>query len=127
MDSSMFEQFLGPISTQFQLPATVEEESDEVHPLINIAFYRLNKSRKVLIGINNHRLSKQFVLFYPRNERDFLSLVCKRDAFRMLSSTAQTGTGPISAQFGQQHLVGARTTKRRCSCSTFGCRALVRR
>ncbi|CAF1131653.1 unnamed protein product [Adineta steineri] len=51
MDSTLFEQFLGPSSTHFQLPPLIEEENDdELYPLINIEFYRLNKTKKLLLA-----------------------------------------------------------------------------
>jgi hypothetical protein len=50
MDSSLLEQFIGPSSTQFQLPVLIEDENDELHPLVNIRFYRFSKTRKSLPG-----------------------------------------------------------------------------
>jgi hypothetical protein len=49
MDLSLLEQFLGSSSTQFRLPTLIEEENDELQPLVNIKF---NHSRKSVLGIN---------------------------------------------------------------------------
>ncbi|CAF3454832.1 unnamed protein product [Rotaria socialis] len=48
MDPSLLEQFLGPSSTQFQLPTLTEDENDELHPLLNSGFQRLSHARKSL-------------------------------------------------------------------------------
>ncbi|CAF1603182.1 unnamed protein product [Adineta ricciae] len=48
MDPSLLEQFLGPSSTQFQLPPLTEDENDEVHPLMTTGFQRLSYARKSL-------------------------------------------------------------------------------
>ncbi|CAF0866949.1 unnamed protein product [Adineta steineri] len=48
MDPSLLEQFLGPSSTQFQLPPLTEDENDELHPLITTGFQRLSYARKSL-------------------------------------------------------------------------------
>ncbi|CAF3365569.1 unnamed protein product [Rotaria sp. Silwood1] len=48
MDPSLLEQFLGPSSTQFQLPPLNEDENDELHPLLNAGFQRLSHTRKSL-------------------------------------------------------------------------------
>ncbi|CAF2342408.1 unnamed protein product [Rotaria sp. Silwood2] len=48
MDPSLLEQFLGPSSTQFQLPSLNEDENDELHPLLNVGFQRLTHTRKSL-------------------------------------------------------------------------------
>ena len=50
MDPSLLEQFLGPSSTQFQLPPLTEDENDEVHPLMTTGFQRLSYARKSLPG-----------------------------------------------------------------------------
>ena len=50
MDPSLLEQFLGPSSTQFQLPPLTEDENDELHPLITAGFQRLSYARKSLPG-----------------------------------------------------------------------------
>ncbi|CAF1265972.1 unnamed protein product [Adineta steineri] len=50
MDPSLLEQFLGPSSTQFQLPPLTEDENDELHPLITTGFQRLSYARKSLPG-----------------------------------------------------------------------------
>jgi len=52
MDPSLLEQFLGPSSTQFQLPPLTEDENDEVHPLVSTGFQRLSLTRKSLPGKN---------------------------------------------------------------------------
>ncbi len=52
MDPSLLEQFLGPSSTQFQLPPLTEDENDELHPLLNTGFQRLSITRKSLPGKN---------------------------------------------------------------------------
>ncbi|CAF4692310.1 unnamed protein product, partial [Rotaria magnacalcarata] len=48
MDPSLLEQFLGPSSTQLQLPPLTEDENDELHPLLNNGFQRLSHARKSL-------------------------------------------------------------------------------
>lgn len=53
MDPSLLEQFLGPSSTQFQLPALKEDENDELHPLVTTGFQRLSLTRKSLPGNND--------------------------------------------------------------------------
>jgi hypothetical protein len=50
MDPSLMEQFLGPSSTQFQLPPLTEDENDELHPLLTTGFQRLSYTRKSLPG-----------------------------------------------------------------------------
>ncbi|CAF1047755.1 unnamed protein product [Rotaria sordida] len=50
MNSTLLEQFLGPSSTRFQLPTLFEEENDELYPLVNIKFCRLNRTRKLLLA-----------------------------------------------------------------------------
>ena len=50
MDPSLLEQFLGPSSTQFQLPVLTEDENDELHPLLSIGFQRFSQTRKSLPG-----------------------------------------------------------------------------
>ena len=51
MDPSLLEQFLGPSSTQFQLPVLHEDEADQLHPLISTAgFQRFTQTRKSLPG-----------------------------------------------------------------------------
>ncbi|CAF2411295.1 unnamed protein product [Rotaria sp. Silwood2] len=50
MNSTLLEQFLGPSSTRFQLPTLIEEENDELYPLVNIKFSRLNRTRKLLLA-----------------------------------------------------------------------------
>jgi hypothetical protein len=50
MDPSLLEQFLGPSSTQFQLPTLTEDENDELHPLVSTGFQRLSLTRKSLPG-----------------------------------------------------------------------------
>ena len=52
MDPSLLEQFLGPSSTQFQLPPLTEDENDELHPLVTNGFQRLSHTRKSLPGKN---------------------------------------------------------------------------
>jgi hypothetical protein len=52
MDPSLLEQFLGPSSTQFQLPSSTEDENDELHPLVTTGFQRLSHTRKSLPGKN---------------------------------------------------------------------------
>ena len=69
MDSSLFERFFDSASTHFQLPTLNEEENDEVHPLLHIEFYRLNKTRQLLIGIQEDfisyvKLSYLFSIFF---------------------------------------------------------------
>ena len=51
MNSTLLEQFLGPSATRFQLPTLIEEENDELYPLVNIKYCRINRTRKVLLGI----------------------------------------------------------------------------
>ncbi|CAF0975378.1 unnamed protein product [Rotaria sp. Silwood1] len=53
MNSSLLEEFLGPSSTRFQLPTLIEEENDELYPLVNIKFCRLNRTRKLLLARAN--------------------------------------------------------------------------
>ena len=50
MDPSLLEQFLGPSSTQFQLPSLTEDENDELHPLLTTGFQRFAQTRKSLPG-----------------------------------------------------------------------------
>ncbi len=50
MDPSLLEQFLGPSSTQLQLPSLIEDEDDELHPLVSTGFQRLSQTRKSLPG-----------------------------------------------------------------------------
>lgn len=51
MDPSLLEQFLGPSSTQLQLPVLHEDEADQLHPLISTAgFQRFSQTRKSLPG-----------------------------------------------------------------------------
>lgn len=50
MDPSLLEQFLGPSSTQFQLPTLTEDENDEMHPSLSTGFQRLSDLRKSLPG-----------------------------------------------------------------------------
>ena len=50
MDPSLLEQFLGPSSTQFQLPSLIEDENDELHPLVTTGFQRLSLTRKSMPG-----------------------------------------------------------------------------
>ena len=50
MDPSLLEQFLGPSSTQLQLPPLKEDENDELRPLLNVGFQRLSHTRKSLPG-----------------------------------------------------------------------------
>ena len=57
MDPSLLEQFLGPSSTQFQLPPLTEDENDELHPLLTNGFHRFSQTRKSLPG--NHRTDVQ--------------------------------------------------------------------
>jgi hypothetical protein len=52
MDPSLLEQFLGPSSTQFQIPPLTEDENDELHPLVSTGFERLSLTRKSLPGKN---------------------------------------------------------------------------
>ena len=52
MDPSLLEQFLGPSATQFQLPSLIEDENDELHPLVSTGFQRLSHTRKSLPGKN---------------------------------------------------------------------------
>lgn len=54
MDPSLLEQFLGPSSTQFQLPVLPEDENDELHPLVSTGFQRLSITRKSLPGKENY-------------------------------------------------------------------------
>ena len=61
MDPSLLEQFLGPSSTQFQLPALTEDENDELHPLVSTGFQRLSLTRKSLPGKELHQ-SRSFLL-----------------------------------------------------------------
>jgi hypothetical protein len=54
MDPSLLEQFLGPSSTQFQLPSLIEDENDELYPLLTTGFHRLSHTRKSLPGKTNY-------------------------------------------------------------------------
>lgn len=58
MDPSLLEQFLGPSSTQFQLPPLTEDENDDLHPLLNNRFQRLSQTRKSLPGKKNTHIYK---------------------------------------------------------------------
>jgi hypothetical protein len=63
MDPSLLEQFLGPSSTQFQLPPLTEDENDELHPLVDTGFQRLSFTRKSLPGKNYiHRQGLTYLL-----------------------------------------------------------------
>jgi hypothetical protein len=53
MNSSLLEQFLGPLSNQFRLPPLIEEENEELYPLVNIEFYQ---TKKPLLGINKYKV-----------------------------------------------------------------------
>ena len=46
MDSSLLEQFLGPSSTQFQLPPLIEDEDDgdDARPLIEMKLRQIRNS-----------------------------------------------------------------------------------
>ena len=51
MDPSLLEQFLGPSSTQFQLPVLQEDENDQLRPLMSTTgFQRFSQTRKSLPG-----------------------------------------------------------------------------
>jgi hypothetical protein len=65
MDSSLLEQFLGLSSTHFQLPPLIEEENDELHPLINIESCRLNQTNKLLLGIDKLYIDIDKVYLFP--------------------------------------------------------------
>lgn len=67
MDPSLLEQFLGPSSTQFQLPVLQEDESDQLRPLISSSgFQRFSQTRKSLPGkIDRVQNDFSFTYFYP--------------------------------------------------------------
>lgn len=64
MNSTLFEQFLGPSATRFQLPTLIEEENDELCPLVNIKYCRINRTRKVLLGIKKIQFNIAIVLLH---------------------------------------------------------------
>jgi hypothetical protein len=48
MNSSLF----GSSATKFRLPTLIEEENEEVCPLVNNKIYRLNQTKKNFQGIS---------------------------------------------------------------------------
>lgn len=59
MDSALLEQFLGPLSTQFQLPPLIEDENEEHSSLLSTSFIQRKKfltAGDVVLSVDLHLL-----------------------------------------------------------------------